>query len=110
MTAPKKYILRVKKNQYGNPIVSVRSYIGEFTFEGKVYDTVHMYLNIGGGELTLRSKKHYESVGCLFRKDSFEWPDTSAILRWVESAIKEFKEGKIPHGIELHFVQFGVLI
>ena len=117
MTKPKAEIRQVKRNHFGNPTVLARSAIGPFTFDGKVYDQVHICANVQTGELTLRSTaKPYASrpqeVGVTFTTKEYDWQchDEATLLAYVNKLIASFKAGKVPNDMRLAPVRFGVLV
>lgn len=117
MTKPKAEIRKVTKNRGGHPHVLARSAIGQFVYDGKTYDQVHIAANASTGELTLRSTaspyaSRPESIGATFSSKNYDWQchDEATLLQFVEELIACFKAGKVPRDMRLRPSMFGVLV
>jgi hypothetical protein len=53
--ARKKQLFSVRKNRYGNPLISARTVIPPVTIEGNLYNEVHIYATLCGISFTLRA-------------------------------------------------------
>jgi hypothetical protein len=97
-----KKIWRVRKNRYGNPILTARSPVA-IEVGGKLYSTVHLYATLCDVRYTLysddHSVEHLTSMGCWESMPGMafqHFADVRHFERVVESILKELEAGKIP--------------